>query len=169
MVKSRAWLTKVPDLNHVPLLSASSLTSVVLTLQAAQAIFLIVAALVPNVPYRIGDGLPYVFFPLACLGLPRLVAAFWLSGDYGYLNAENLELVKGVTRSSVGTAEKVVTGHVVEDLVGEERPVEASVSDRLHERHCWRGIVYQDFLDRLEWCLVGDVRCGDFETLVGLP
>jgi hypothetical protein len=145
MVKSRAWLTKVPEHNHVPLVSGSSLASVVLTLQAAQAMFLIVAALVPNVPYHIGEGLQYVFFPLSCLGLPRLVAAFWLSGDYGYLNAENLELVRGVTQSSVGTAEKVVTGHVVEYPVGEERPVEVSVSNRLHERHSWRGIVYRIF------------------------
>jgi hypothetical protein len=145
MVKSRAWLTKVPEHSHVPLISASSLVSVVLTLQASQAMFLIVASLFPNVPYHFGNGLPYVFFPLSCLGLPRLVAAFWLSGDYGYLNAENLELVRGVTRRSVGTVEKVVTDHVVEYPVGEERSVEECVSDRLYERHCWRGIVYTIF------------------------
>lgn len=169
MVKSRAWLTKVPDHSHVQLLSASGLTSVVLTLQATQAMFLIVAALVPNVPYGFGDGLPYVFFPLACLGLPRLVAAFWLSGDYGYLNAENLELVRGVTRSSVGTAEKAATGHVVEYLVGEERPVEASVSDRLYGRHCSRGIVYRIFWIVSSGALLGTSATATSELWWGYP
>jgi hypothetical protein len=169
MVKSRAWLTKVPEQNHVPLLSASSLSSVVLTLQAAQAMFFIVAALVPNVPYHIGNGLSYVFFPLSCLGLPRLVAAFWLSGDYEYLNAENLELVRGVTRSSAGAAEKEVTGHVVEYPVGEERSVEASVSDRLHERHCWRGIVYRIFWIVSSCALLGTSAAATSKLWWGYP
>lgn len=143
MVRSRAWITKLPEEKHVPVLSASSLATVVLTLQGVQAIFLIIAALIPNVPYHIGLGLPYVFFPLGCLGLPRLLAAFWLSNDYGYLNTEEMGLVRGITGSSVRT-QKVVQGHVLEYPV-DDRAVEANVSDRLQDRHCWKGIVYRMF------------------------
>jgi hypothetical protein len=45
--------------------------SLVLVLQGMQATFLIVAGLDPTGPYHTGQGLPYVFLLLACLGLIR--------------------------------------------------------------------------------------------------
>jgi hypothetical protein len=86
MLRSRAWLIKVPEQRHVPLLSASSLTTVVLTLQGVQAGFIIYSFSNPDSPYHILQGLPNVFIPIAILGLMRLPAALWLSDDYGYLD-----------------------------------------------------------------------------------
>ena len=170
MVKSRAWLTKVPESNHVQLLSASSLISVSQTLQAVEAVFLFVAALVPNGQYHVGSGLPYLFLPLSCLGLPRLVAALWLSGDYGYLNVDNLELIR---ESSSRTVEKVGAGHVVKRPVGgervRERQVEASVSDRLHPRHSKRGIIYRIFWIVSSCALLGTSAAATSKLWWGYP
>ena len=86
MLRSRAWITKIPRQKYVPLLSVSSLTTVALTLQGVQASFIIFSRLNPKSTYNFGQGLPNVFIPLGCLGLMRLPAALWLSDDYGYLN-----------------------------------------------------------------------------------
>lgn len=71
---------------HVPLLSASSLTTAALTLRDAYASFTIFPRANPKSTYRFGQGLSYVFIPLGCLGLMRLPAALWLSDDYEYSN-----------------------------------------------------------------------------------
>jgi hypothetical protein len=86
MLRSRAWLIKVPEKTHVPLLSASGLTTVVLTLQGVQASFIISSSFDPDSTYHYRQGLPNVFIPIAILGLMRLPAALWLSDDYGYLD-----------------------------------------------------------------------------------
>jgi hypothetical protein len=87
MLRSRAWITKVCGRAYVPLLSTSSLTTGVLALQGVQASFVIFALRRPD----FGEGLQCVFLPLAFLGLLRLPAALWLSGDYGYLDAVRTE------------------------------------------------------------------------------
>jgi hypothetical protein len=86
MLRSRAWLIKVPEKTYTPLVSASSLTTVILTLQGVQAGFIIFGSFDPDNKYRVGQGLPNVFIPIAILGLMRLPAALWLSDDYGYLD-----------------------------------------------------------------------------------
>jgi hypothetical protein len=95
MLHSRAWIIKVPGQTYVPLLSASSLTTVVLTMQGVQAGFTIFRSMSPEHPYHFGQGLPNVFIPLAILGLMRLPAALWLSGDYGYLDVAQTESGSG--------------------------------------------------------------------------
>jgi hypothetical protein len=86
MLRSRAWLIKVPKQTYVPFLSASSLTTIILTLQGIQASLIIFSFLDPDHKYKVGQGLPNVFIPIAILGLMRLPAALWLSDDYGYLD-----------------------------------------------------------------------------------
>jgi hypothetical protein len=86
MLLSRAWLIKVPEQTHVPFLSASSLTTVILALQGVQASFIIFSFWDPDTIYHTGQGLPNVLIPIAILGLMRLPAALWLSDDYGYLD-----------------------------------------------------------------------------------
>jgi hypothetical protein len=86
MVRAREWITRYPGPSYVPLVSMSSLTTVVLTLQGIQASFLIFAHLKPNSPYGFGQGLPNVFIPLGCLGLMRLPAALWLSDKHASLD-----------------------------------------------------------------------------------
>jgi len=82
VLRSCGCIAKVPAQKYVPPLSASSLTTAVLTLQGVQASFIIFLSLNPKSTYRLGQGLPYVFIPLGCLGLMRLPAALRLSGDY---------------------------------------------------------------------------------------
>jgi hypothetical protein len=48
--------------------------------------FIIFSRLNLKSTYRFSQGLPYVFIPLGCLGLMRLPAVLWLSGDYEYSN-----------------------------------------------------------------------------------
>jgi hypothetical protein len=86
MLRSRAWLIKVPGQTYVPLLSASSLTTIILILQGVQASFIIFSGFNPDTTYRPPQGLPTLFIPIAILGLMRLPAALWLSDDYGYLD-----------------------------------------------------------------------------------
>jgi hypothetical protein len=143
MTKSRKWITKIPEKNHVPLLSASSVVSLVLTLQGVQATILIVAGLDPSSSYRIGLGLPYVFLPLGCLGLIRLPAALWLSSDYGYLNIREDAEGEKVPGGPL-TMEKVASDRVLQAHASER----ADVKDRLLPAGCWRGILY-----RIWWML----------------
>lgn len=115
MFRSRAWIVKLPRQTYVPLLSASSLTTVVLTLQGVQAGFIIFSTLNPKTIYHFGLGLPNVFIPLAILGLMRLPAALWLSDDYTYL---------GLVHNGSGTER-----HITETPAGEmEEPKRATAT-----------------------------------------
>jgi hypothetical protein len=88
MLRSRAWLIKVPEQTYVPFFSASSLTTMILTLQGVQASFIIFWSVSPGNKYHknpYNQGLSNVFIPIAILALMRLPAALWLSDDYRYL------------------------------------------------------------------------------------
>jgi hypothetical protein len=105
MLRSRAWIVKLPRQTYVPLLSASSFTTAVLTLQGVLAGFLIFASLNPQTTYHLAQGLPSVFIPLAILGLMRLPVALWLSDDYTFLDLAH----NGSSNES----------HITETLAGE--------------------------------------------------
>jgi hypothetical protein len=85
MVRSRGWITKMPEKPHVRFLSASSFTTLVLTEQGAQMIYLIAQGYIRG-SRHVRLGLPGVFAGLQLLGLIRLFAALWLSSDYSYMN-----------------------------------------------------------------------------------
>jgi hypothetical protein len=74
MVKSRAWITKMPDKAHVRILSASSMLTLVLTWQGIDVMFIIVDGLVGGTGVT-PLGLGGVFVPLQTLALMRLPAA----------------------------------------------------------------------------------------------
>ena len=135
MVRSRAWITKLPEQKHIPILSASSVVTLVLTIQGLQAIFLSVSGLNPDGGYRFAQGLPNLFLPLGCLAVGRLPAALWLSSDYGYMSA-----IEGggsqVAETHLG-AEKGEFPSVTDHLLG------SAVSDRLCNAHSRKGIVYR--------------------------
>lgn len=86
MLRSRAWIIKVPDNKHVSYLSPSSFATLVLTLQGAHACFIIFQSLNTKTTYHFGQGLPNAFIPIAIMGLFRLPAALWLSDDYAYMD-----------------------------------------------------------------------------------
>jgi hypothetical protein len=149
MVKSRAWMTKVPDTAHVTPLSASSASSLILTAQGIGATFLIIGSLIPGSAYRITHSLAGVFAPLGCLGLMRLPAAFWLTSDYWFMNYD--------TRQGkpllVGTAlEKAVSNNIAQLSVSQ---IDMTVQDRLLSPHCWKGIFYRVFWLVTVWGILG--------------
>jgi hypothetical protein len=87
MIRSREYLTNRPDLSHVALISGSTLATIALILQGAQASFITVGVAVTgtiNSKIGFGDGLPCLFLPIGFLGLLRLPAAYWLTNDFGY-------------------------------------------------------------------------------------
>jgi hypothetical protein len=151
MFKSRGWITKMPEKPHVTTLSASSVTSFVLTAQGFNATFLIIGALIPRSPYRITARLAGVFAPLACLGLMRLPAALWLSSDYGYMNYSNSPTTPLLVETAL---ERVVSDNILKAQVS-ERQLDMTVQDRLLPPHCWQGILYRIFWLLTVWGILG--------------
>ena len=67
MIKSRDYLTSRPELSHAAFVSGSSLSTVALTLQGVQAIFLIVISATPNPIGSFSRDLTGLFVPLGLL------------------------------------------------------------------------------------------------------
>jgi hypothetical protein len=91
MIRSREWITKLPEKSHVSIISTSIFKTIVLSFQGSQAIFIIFARLAAltdkaATKYNFAQGLPVVFVPLGVMALMRLPAALWLSDDYAYLH-----------------------------------------------------------------------------------
>lgn len=153
MLRSRAWIVKLPEQTYVPLLSASSFTTAVLILQGVQAGFIIFSTLNPNSIYHFGQGLPNIFIPLAILGLTRLPAALWLSGDYAYLdlahNGSGEE--RHITETRAGDMEEPKrTTTTATALISHLSPTnshipELTTSDkcRVHSIHSAIGLLYR--------------------------
>jgi hypothetical protein len=153
MLRSRAWIVKIPAQTYVPLLSASSFTTVVLILQGVQAGFLIFSTLNPNSIYHFGQGLPNIFIPLAILGLTRLPAALWLSNDYAYLdlahNGSGEE--RHIAETPVGEMEEpkratAMTTALISPLSPTNSHIpELTASDkcRVHSIHSTIGLLYR--------------------------
>jgi len=126
MVRSRGWIQKAPEQSHVPIVSVSCLVTVALMFQGMQAMVMLVQTAISTLPGGFPEGLPYIFLPLALLGLLRLPAALWCTGDYTYMDAS--EKVDDDKTSFV-----------------EETEV---VSDRLLDAWSWKGTAY-----RIWWIL----------------
>jgi hypothetical protein len=149
MVKSRAWITKIPDTAHVTALSGSSVATLVITAQGIDATFLIISSLIGSSAYRITVKLAEVFTPLGCLGLMRLPAAFWLSSDYGFMNYDHRQSVPLLVKDDL---EKVVSDNIIQLRVNH---VDMTVQDRLLPPHCWKGILYRIFWLATVWGILG--------------
>jgi hypothetical protein len=137
MFSSRAWIAKIPESKHVPLLSASLLTTLVLAVQGIQATFLIVTNLMNDADHKFLAGLPYIFVPIGCLGFLRLPAARWLSSDFGYLHTWQMPSGQETGGSHDGS-EKVVA------IINSHTSIDC-VEDRLHGPRSWRGVVFRTF------------------------
>ena len=147
MISSREWMAKIPESKHVQLLSASLFTTIILTIQGIQAIYLIVTNLIPNAPNEtnagtlhkttILPGLPYIFVPIGCLGFLRLPAAFWLSNDFGYLQTWQIPGSWEPSQPQKRSQKVVATDNGL--------PVSNCVEDRLHGRRSWRGVILRIF------------------------
>jgi hypothetical protein len=151
MLRSRAWIVKLPRQTYVSLLSVSSLTTVVLTLQGVQASFIMFTSLNSKTTYHFGQGLPTVFIPLAILGLMRLPAALWLSDDYIYLDSVHNGSGKEqhITETPAGEMEepKRATATALISLLSPTNShiPELTTSDkcRVHSIHSAIGLLYR--------------------------
>ena len=151
MVKSRAWITQLPEKRHVEPFSSSTVTSFVLAWQGVYATFTIIDGLLPDSPYRIQTTLVTVFGPLACLGLMRLPAAIWLSNDHGYLSSWSNTVTPGMKMDPL---EKTASDNVLEAHSSNQSSDE-SIGNRLRPAHCWQGVVYRVFWLLSVWCILG--------------
>lgn len=86
MLRSRAWIIKLPEKKHAAILSASSFTTFVLAFQGVQAAFNVYRGFDSTFTPAslVQGGLPNTFVPIAIMSLFRLPAALWLSDDYVY-------------------------------------------------------------------------------------
>jgi hypothetical protein len=85
MLRSRAWIIKVPEQKHASLLSTSSFTTLVLAFQGAEAVLGMYSfSSITAAQIFEGWNLPSLFAPVAIMSLFGLPAALWLSDDYVY-------------------------------------------------------------------------------------
>lgn len=86
-IKSQAICTKVPRSRRVEVLSGSTVKTIVVTLQGAQAIVMLMNGLAGHIEgsfTAITMGMDSIFLPVSVFGLLRLPAALWLTEDYSY-------------------------------------------------------------------------------------
>jgi len=115
MIKSRKFITRRPEGTRVPLMSASAVKTLLVTLQGVQAMYGLIRGL--NLGgYALRVAFPNIFLPLALAGLYRLPASLWLTEEYGYrtmspeeaLELEELEL-KGLELEESEVGDLVLT------------------------------------------------------------
>jgi hypothetical protein len=91
--KSRKYCVALPDNTHATFFSGSTVQTLIVGLQGADAIYIVVMGLVPNGDFStsaiVSTGT--VFYFLAVFGLLRLIASFWLTEDFSYVNPEDLQ------------------------------------------------------------------------------
>jgi hypothetical protein len=99
IIRSRRFLTRPPSRSRISLLSASGAKTLIVTLQGAQAVYMLTGALLnhsippsENSMLALELNLATLFFPLAILGLLRLPAALWLCEDYAYANEDMMQV-----------------------------------------------------------------------------
>ena len=150
MVRSRGWITKMPEKPRVRFLSASSFTTLVQTGQGAQMMYYIVQSFIAG-SRHVPLGLPGVFAGLQLAGLVRLFAAQWLSSDYSYMNFRGSDLGSKISETPL---EKQVSENILEARVSNHL-LEVNVRDRLLPLHCWQGIIYRAFWLSTIWSIFG--------------
>jgi hypothetical protein len=159
MVRSRAWITKIPEKPHVRVLSASFLNTMVMTFQGIEVMFFITEGLIGKSlqggSSHPGEYLPQgpqgLFMGLQTQALMRLPAAFWLSTDYSYRNFRGTDIVLERVETPL---EKQVSENLLEACVSEHL-LEEDVRDRLLPLHCWQGVLYRGFWLLTIWGILG--------------
>jgi hypothetical protein len=142
--KSREYCVTLPETSHASILSAQSIKTLIITLQGANAIYVLIIGLFPSpaaadLSFANTASIGSIFFPLAVFGLMRLLAAFWLTEEYVYINCENGEATTIASqRSQSDGPEKI-------QLVQVRTP---STNDLLDMSDVWSG---EDFKPSSNW------------------
>jgi hypothetical protein len=105
MMRSRSFCIYAPSRSYVDMLSGSAATTLIVTLQGAQALYVVISSQFSSEnSYRFNVSLATMFQPFAILGLLRLPAALWMSDDHAYKYRDTTEAMVVRTRSSEPTA-----------------------------------------------------------------
>lgn len=145
LVRSRYWVTRLPEQSHISFLSTSSLATLVTLLQAIQAS----AKLVTSLDYQhhkedeiFSAALPYVFFPLAMISLSRLPCALWLTSDYGFQQVDPWN----------GAQDDIPLVNVETADTASLLPI--SIESRLYSHTCLRARLFQ-----ISWSIIFGLPC----------
>lgn len=116
---SRLHAVKLPDHAHVELFSATTLKSLIVTVQGAQAVYMLVSGLWGGV-FSGTLAVDSIFGPLAVFGLLRLCAAPWLTEDFVYSRVEHQQqqpqATEGVWKGD-GSATEEIEPFAVESCI----------------------------------------------------
>jgi hypothetical protein len=91
--KSREYCVALPDNTHATFFSGITVQTLIVSLQGADALYILVIGLYQSGEFSASAILSVgtIFYFLAIFGLLRLIASFWLTDDFSYVNPEDLQ------------------------------------------------------------------------------
>jgi hypothetical protein len=122
-------------LRRIQLISGSTATTIVVTLQGIQAIYELVGGVTHRIDLGVTIAINNIFFPLAVIGLLRIPAALWLTDDYAYTTIEvgSTRGVETMIEVNVKTEVDTMTRALdAKDNIYQDSP--------FYPPHNWRGI-----------------------------
>lgn len=131
---SQPFCTRKPSNKHIDAISASAVTTVIVTMQGIQPLYELLINKGANYVDTLSIG--SIFFPLAIFGLLRLPAALWLTDDYAYRNVEALD-ASAVMPLATSSETKITAKNAAPLL---EAPLTLPL-ERFYQPHSWRGIM----------------------------
>ncbi|CZR67769.1 uncharacterized protein PAC_17668 [Phialocephala subalpina] len=141
--RSRDFLVRAPNHHHIEPASMSTITTIIVTLQGAQALYSLIAG--QGGSYAFTVAISTIFYPLATLGLLRLPAALWLTNDYAYRNVEDwdssVETV-GIELQPGSDSQSKSALMVQPTTSSLEIPI---ILDRFHSPRIWRSVAVRAF------------------------
>jgi len=94
MRKSQAYCVSLPRSKHATLISGSTAKTLIVTLQGANSLYYLLWSNFETTNasnFVSTTSVGSLFSPLAIIGLLRLVACFWLTEDFAYINCEEVQ------------------------------------------------------------------------------
>jgi hypothetical protein len=146
---SREFCIQLPATRHIELFSASTATTIVVTLQGLQAMYELSIGVLGGRDYSLTVALDSIFVPLAVLSLLRLPAALWITDDYAFISIQNHERVLMITPEDEGTTPLIDrrrpsnTMNLIDDSIG-------SPTHRYRPTHSFRGLA-------LRFCVLASI------------
>ncbi|KAF2183401.1 hypothetical protein K469DRAFT_739888 [Zopfia rhizophila CBS 207.26] len=137
MGRSREFCVRVPPSPRAVLCSGSTIKTVIVTLQGAQALYVLLAGATKTMDYAATIALDSIFFPLGIFGLLRLSAAFWLTDDYRYSDQKSLQTLDNTSYQHYIPTEVPRTALTIDFI---DAPIN-DLRHRFHSMKSWRSRV----------------------------
>jgi hypothetical protein len=107
--KSQAYCVSLPQRKHTNFVSWSTVKTLIVTLQGADSLYYLIwsnfiFSTADTYSFAVTASVGSLFSPLTILGLLRLVACFWLTEDFVYINCEEVQTT--VTRLNAKTEQE---------------------------------------------------------------